>query len=336
MDPNLVILARAAGLAGQTWNAWTGSDEVQDLINACGRLDIHAIEVAFAEGAREHRIAGGWRIMWTTAPADYDGFGTETIEDCGRYCGKALRRILVDPDYVNYQTSRNGSGLHPTWDDDPRVAEAKAKEAHDRRIADDAARQAKHAEGLVWLQTASDNDLEDFDVFEARGLRYADVKAEKERRIDAGAEKARVAEWARCLAVIVEGSTLIDVGRPSVRGQYGVIPGCPPHVYYNVTIVRSWPDEVDRANVIGQGNENAGSASLVADWLISGRLRVARPGEVPPYAVLKRIGQEHLRSIRRVTAEGRTVWVGRPTFGETLVLDEKGHIVRSKKILASV
>ena len=35
-------------------------------------------------------------------------------------------------------------------------------------------------------------------------------------------------------------------------------------------------------------------------------------------------------------AAGRVVWVGRPTFGETMVLDEKGHLVRAKKVLEAI
>ena len=38
-----------------------------------------------------------------------------------------------------------------------------------------------------------------------------------------------------------------------------------------------------------------------------------------------------MRDIKRVEVDGKTVWVGRPTFGEVLVLDEQGHMVRSKK-----
>jgi hypothetical protein len=52
--------------------------------------------------------------------------------------------------------------------------------------------------------------------------------------------------------------------------------------------------------------------------------------------VLERIGHAHYASIRRVEAAGRVVWVGRPTYGETLVLDEKGHLVRAKKVLEAI
>ncbi len=87
---------------------------------------------------------------------------------------------------------------------------------------------------------------------------------------------------------------------------------------------------------MGEGNDNAGSPLLVTEWLASGRVRLAIPGEeFPPRAVVDRLGGwARWRDIRKVDVGGKTVWVGRPTFGETMVLDDKGHLVRAKKVLA--
>ena len=331
----LLAMAREAGRAGESYSRWTASDAVQDLVFAVDcDVDTAPIEAAFAEGAREWRIANGWRVMWTTAPSDYDGFGTETIAIDGEWYGKPLRRILIDPHYVTYQSNRNGSGNHRTWEIDPRIEEAQARERRERMDRERIEREAKHVAGLEWLKTATDDELEDFDLFESKGVRFADVRVEKERRVKENASQAVAAEWSRCLALISEGATLIDDGEPSKRGQYGVIPGRDPHVYYAVRIVHGWPDDADHANVMGEGNENAGSVSYVADWIASGRLRVATPVDaIPPHAVLKRIGQDRVRDVCRVRVYDRTVWVGRPRWGaEALVLDDNGHLVRSKKI----
>ncbi|MGA7122392.1 MAG: hypothetical protein WBY94_19975 [Polyangiaceae bacterium] len=332
----LVKLAREAGCAGIDWGKWTASDEVQDLIDTS--FDSEPIKAAYAEGRRELLIAT-WRIVWTTAPEAYDGFGTQTIEACGTLYGKVLRRVVIEPSNYVYQTSRYGSGLHPSWEEDPRVEEARSQARIAASVAADNDRKAKHDAGIVWLQTtATDADLEDFDTFESRGLRYDEVRAEKQRRESVLVEERRDAEWAWCAAAVPDGVTLIDEGEAAVRGKWGIIPGRDAHVYYNVKIVRGFPNDADHANVIGDGNDNAGSLLYVAQWIKDGRLRIVKPEDnVPPRAVLERIGQDRVRDIRTVEVDGRKVWVGRPLFSlETLVLDEKGHLVRSKKILAKV
>jgi hypothetical protein len=328
--------AREAGRAGIDWGKWTASDEVQDLIDTS--FESEPVEAAYAEGRRELLIAT-WHIVWTTAPEAYDGFGTQTLEESGVFYGKPLRRVAIEPSNYVYQTSRYRSGLHPSWEEDPRIEEARTQAKIAASVAADNERKAKHDAGIVWLQTtATDADLEDFDTFESRGLRYDEVRAEKHRREAVRAEELRASEWAWCAAAVPEGVTLIDAGVPAVRGQYGIIPGRDPHVYYNVKIVRAFPNDADHANVIGDGNDNAGSLLLVAQWIKDGRIRIAKPEDnVPPRAVVERIGQDRVRDIRVVEVDGRKVWVGRARFShESLVLDEKGHLVRSKKILAKV
>lgn len=348
----LLTLARAAGAADVSWAEWQCSDEVQALVDAGtvhGR-DIRAAQEAYREGVREHRIAGGWLIRWTTANEDYDTFGTETVEACGDYHGKPLRRVIMDPHHATYQADRYGSGLHPTWEEDPRVLDAAAKARADEHTRYLAERDAKRAAGLDWLKTATDAELEDFDVVEAHGVGYTDVRAERKRRVDAAEETKRAADWERCLAVIPEGCIIFDPGTEGFRGTYGWISGRPTHVYYNVRIVRGWPDTVENANVIGAAvnGGNAGSVEDVAGFLAQApgakdtggfplrSMRIVDASEVPPRPVVERIGHEHVLKIRRVEAAGRVVWVGRPTFGEVLVLDEKGRLVRAQKVIKAI
>lgn len=332
---DLEASAHAAGLAGEDWSHWTCRDEVQDAAGTPPGLDTDALEAAWVAGLRERRLAAGWRIVWTTAPEDYDwtGMGTETVERCGEWHGKPLRRVIMDPHHASSQIDRYGSGLHPAWDEDPRVEAARAAERRQELDRLQAERAARREAGLAWIATASDEELDDYDTVEAHGLDSKDSRAERERRAKDLAEEYTRREWKRCLEMIPEGATLIDDGEPSQRGQWGVIPGREAHVWYNVRIERGWPDEADRANVMGEGRDNAGSALLVADWIGSGRLRVAKPGEVPPHPVAKRIGLDRWRQIRRVEVDGREAWVGRALFAsEALVLDAKGRIVRSKAI----
>jgi hypothetical protein len=333
---DLITMAREAGRSGQDYGRWTASDEVQDAVVSVHDLDTDALEAAFLEGRREWRLTH-WRVVWTTAPADYDWFGTETVEECGDWYGKKLRKVVIEPAQFVGQTGRYGSGLHASWEEDPRIAEARVKAKLDAERAAHAEYEAKRAAGLVWLQTATEAELEDFDTFEPRGLRWGDISKEKKRRSDEAEAKRRVDEWTRCLAIVIDGSILVDDGEPSRRNQWGIVPGRSPHIYYNVRIVKGWPDDAEHANVFGDGNHNAGGLSYVADWITSGRLRVVAASDVPPRLVVERIGHDRVKEIRRVEVEGRVVWVGRALYGsEDLVLDEKGHTVRSKKILQAV
>jgi hypothetical protein len=61
------------------------------------------------------REEDGTRLVptWTSAPVDYDGFGTVTVaSDCGVYCGKPIRKVETALKHLNWQRDRYGSGLH--------------------------------------------------------------------------------------------------------------------------------------------------------------------------------------------------------------------------------
>lgn len=338
MTTDLLTLARAAAHSGQSWNDWTASDEVQDAVLADGTsFDTDAIERAFCDARRERRVSvDGWRVMWTTAPTDYDWFGTETLEIVPeQWRGRTLRKVVADPNYANGQADRYGSGCHMVSDEDPRVADARATERRERDDRERAEHAAKRDAGLAWIRTATETEMDDFDTFEARGVRYDDVRKERARRAGEAETSRKANEWARCVALVQNGVTIVDEGESAKRGTYGIIPGRLPHVYQNVKIEIGYPsDDADRANVYGDGRDGAGSLLMVADWIASGRLRLARPGEVfAPHAVVARIGSDKVREIKRVDVNGVVVWVGRPTFAsESLVLDGNGHMVRSKKI----
>lgn len=330
---DLCTMARAAGLSGESWAHWTASDAVQDAIETIDTLDTDALESAFHDGVRALRSAT-WRIVWTTAPVAYDyESSVEALEVCGEWFGKPLRRVAIEPSMYVSQTSRYWSGLHAAWDEDPRIEEARAQARLDTERAERKAREEKRAVGLVWLQTATDAELDDFDTFEAQGVCYEDVKAEKKHRADVAEANVNAAEWVRCLAIVRDGVTLVDGGETS-RDAYHRAPA----VWYNVRIVRGHPDTADHAYVHCGSNASCvvGSVALVADWIVSGRLRVATDADmVPPYAVTKRIGFDRWKEIKCVHVGGKgVVWVGRPAFGNVLVLDANGRIVRARKVAA--
>ena len=328
MNPSILLSARMAGASGQSWSDWQCSDEVQawvdtpDGIN--GRKDIRACETAYREGVREHRIGEGWRVAWTTAPEGYDTFGTETIPAAdgamgmGDWYGKTLRRVMMDPRHASYQADRYSSGLHSTWDEDPRIEEAASKARIERDRVEREERAEKRAKGLVWLKTLDATDLAACAEFDdahahasAQGLTTADVRTEQARRQIAADDVKRADDWTRCLALVPEGSTILDPGTPGFRGTYGWIQGRPTHVYYNVRIVHAWPDDVEHANVIGEGvNDykgscNAGSLDDVADMIARGAkgdaavdaegfhqrvMRIVPADSIPPRPVVERIG----------------------------------------------
>jgi hypothetical protein len=319
---------------GRAWNEFW--NVVQDFVceHTGPDSDIEAWRAAFDAGQVDYLTAQGWVSRWTTAPADYDCFGTTTAELCGDWRGKPLRRVLCHPHHAGYQAGRNGSGMHCTWSEDPRIEEREAATRAERWRAEDATRAAKRAEGLAWLAVATEveiDDAKDRDEVESRGLTYKELGAELKRREAELAETARAAAWARCRAAFADGAILVDEGASATRGTYGVIPGRDAHVYFGVRVTTTWINVAEDAEVCDASGEYAGSLALVAEYIATGRYRVVDAGEVPPEPVVRRIGHERYRDIVRTEIAGKVAWVGRPRFAsEPLILDAAGKIVRAK------
>lgn len=338
---DLVEAARAAGAAGQRWHNWVMSDEVQDVIVARDHWsedEQQAIEKAFEAGAREVAVASG-RILWTTAPKDYDTGEAIELEVVGDYFGKPLRKIAIDPAGYAYQTGRYASGTYGVWDKDPIAEDQRYREEARVRDAERAAHEAKHQAAREWLRTASAEELADEDLCWERGATHTDVRAERERRHEQAVGEERAGDWGRVAALLPEGATLIDEGAYIPSPMVGLRPvHRAATVYYDVHIVHGYPDDVDHARLEhAVGRRGRGpmplALSIAVDLLAKGQLRVAGAGEVPPYPVVERIGVDKWKGIRRVEVAGRVVWVGRATFGsEDLVLDAEGKLVRAKKI----
>lgn len=342
---DLADLARAAGREGRGWDDWTRDDVVQDFILRHSGPDheIHAWEVAHREGLAEYRAASGWISHWTTAPDEYDSFGTITVEHCGTWHDRALRRVLVDPSHLSYQIQRFRSGVHGSWDCDPREEEREAHERRERWRREDAERAARREAGLRWLTGASEIEVEaaiNADEVESRGLTYSELRGELVRRANDALQAARADEWARCSAAVPMGAILVDDGAPAQRGRWGVIPGRPPRVFYAVRIQAGtdWQRLADHAIVESSvDREVVGSLAVVAARLADGSLRIAAVDAVPPEPVVRRFGHERYREIHRVVIGDRVVWAGRPwaSSAEVLVLDERGHLVRAARVRAA-
>lgn len=57
-----------------------------------------------------------YRVVFTSAPVDFDGFGTQTLAaNAGTdHRGIVLRKVAIRPEHYEWQTVRYGSGSH-TW-----------------------------------------------------------------------------------------------------------------------------------------------------------------------------------------------------------------------------
>jgi hypothetical protein len=54
-------------------------------------------------------------VTYTTAPAEYDGFGTRIEQVMGTYNGHIVRRVTTPERHVRWQRDRYGSGLFSSW-----------------------------------------------------------------------------------------------------------------------------------------------------------------------------------------------------------------------------
>lgn len=336
---DLRVSARKAGEDGLSYAAWACSDEVFGAVTKHGEDCLPADrQAAYQEGRRTYRLAHGWVVRWTNAESGYDTFGTETVSEHGTWNGKLLRQVLIDSAHLTFQADRYSSGLCCCWEEDPRVMEIRRREAIDRETREHLDRAGRRAAGLVWIRSADLEANEDalHVELQARALDWQDVSAEKKRRRDEKEAAERAIVWERCRATFADEVTLIDQGTEGFPGRYGWITGRPPGAWRKVVVRDHWSGpsgDADTAEVIGEGEDSAGSLADVAAKLTSGQMRIAGPDEpIAPIAVIKRVGRS-FHEIGRVRIGEVTMWVDH-SWGKTLVLDEKGHIVRSKKLEA--
>lgn len=343
----LIQLARSFGAKGKALTDLTFSDEFVNAVEAVesdGRYDRktrEGVESAYCEGRREWRLAGGWKTAWTTAPNDYDGFGTEMAEGPFEWEGKQLRRVLIDPDFFSWQTGRYGSGGHGDWDEDPRVTEARIKERLANERAEREASEKRRANGLTWIRTADidgDDDAAD-ELARANGLAWEDVRAERRRRRDEKTAAERAAKWAECRAMFKDGDTLIDAGTEGYRGFYGWVAGHESKAYFRCKVKPHYSCEDDAELAVVYEDDcssTVGTLAAVAAMFASGRIRIAGPEDViPPRAVTDRL-RISWKDVLRVDVNGRIVWIGYQfASSEPLVLDDDGRIVRAKKVVAA-
>ncbi len=352
----LIKLAREAGAAGVSYAELTYGDKFAALVDAAHESsespDFRPVEAAFVEGRLEHR-AKTWRSIWTTAPVDYDQFGTETAEGPFLWNNRQLRRALAEPGMANYQAARYGSGGHGTWDEDPRIAEAKIREGTAREKREREEREQRRAAGLEWLRTVDDAALApaDEDAFDAelhtRCLTWQDAREERRRRADEKQATERAAQWAKCRATFADGATLVDEGSDSsvvvVGGMTFRNQGRDPKIWHNVVVEPHYaiPDSAEDAHVVVRiegkyrvDRDDAGSLASVADRLAKGELRIAREDEqLPPRAAIARIGPSSWKDILRVEVSGKVAWIGRPQFSwDPITVDDTGRLVRTKAL----
>lgn len=347
-------MARAAGQTGQSYQDFLHNDKIGDAFGQLSDSDMtdptttERVEAAYAQGRQAFRLSGGWVVVWTSAAADYDQFGTEELE-CTEWNGKRLRKVLVDPDRHDYQRSRYMSGAW-CWDEDPRETERKIREKIAAENAELKAKKRTREEGLSWLRSVDESLLGpmqegDFhDELASRGLDWRDARNEESRRYEERAKRARANEWNRCRATFADGCTIVDPGRDPIKGTNPYtdpsIPASNCAVYRNVRVVPHWDkdkaNDVHEARIEGDGGSYAGSLWRVAELLGKDLLRVAKDDEhLPPAAVLGRLKPHRLDDLVRVEVDGRIAWAIRTWLfsSNIVVVDEAGKIVRKKSIV---
>jgi hypothetical protein len=334
----LTEMAREAGREGQNWHRFTFREDVGALCENLPDNEMNAALVAWEEGNREHRIkTNGWVVYFTTAPEAYDTFGTETIETCGEWHGKELRKVMSHPHHTDYQRDRYCSGLHGSWDQDPRVQEAEGKARREAWAREDAARAEARRIALIALKGVSDEALIEMSDDPGNTLTSQDIRDERKRREAAAAIAIRESKWAAATKLVPIGATFLDNGTEGFRGIFGWIKGQDPHVYYSIRYDGEYTRDVEKTDIVGEGCVNRISLEYAAEWIQSGRLKIVQPGEVPPQKVTERIGHENVKKIQRHEVCGRVVWSGAKPFSyEVLILDENGRIVRAQKVIDKV
>ncbi len=329
------------------WLDFTFQQEIGELVSeiegqsANHPADLESVSAEFERGQLEHKIAllpdgRGWIIVWTTAPADYDSFGAETITaEINAWHGKTLRSVAVDPRHANYQRDRYTSGINFVGDEDPRV-EAERVEARRRTSdAEDRERDRRAAAARAFLLGLSDEALEHVsldDGDERRDVTASMVREQRAARSAARHEASRKARWERDTATVPEGSTIVDDGTKGFRGTYGWIAGQPTRVLYAITYGQAWEKNVDTASVESSGYSlNLGE--LAEDIRAGHRYRIVDPSSVPPRAVVDRFGHENLKKIEKHAIGKRTVYTCRAhAWDDLTILGEDGKKVRGKKI----
>jgi hypothetical protein len=341
MLDKVIDAARAAGAAGETWYQFQVDDALQRWIDEVGRdgydSGIRHIEAAFEAGAAEQRKLNGWVERFTTAPADYDTFGTLHLRDAGDWNGKALRVVIIDPVHLNFQEMRYGSGLHGSWVEDPREVERARKEAFTRRIAEQKADEERRSSGLKWLRTATEDEIRDahtVDELNPRGLQWSDAKAELERRKQEIEDLDRERRLARCREIVKDGMNIVEPRREPQRvddilGGY-VTKRRESRVYYSIRI--GYGNDPEEIQVSADGGEGPGTLADVARAIDSGEYQIGGD-DLPPRPVLDRIGHSRLRDVTSHCIADQTVWVGAAIFASPMVLNEKGHKVRKKSVV---
>jgi hypothetical protein len=83
--------------------------------------DVHELDNDFDEvedDVSECLLCSGQLITYTTAPSDYDWFGTTTVAVVGTASnGKTIRKVIGPASRVEAQRDRYASGLHMVADE---------------------------------------------------------------------------------------------------------------------------------------------------------------------------------------------------------------------------
>ena len=283
--------ANQAGASGQSWSNWLGHDDVIDAYNSLDSAGLgDKARVLWGEAFKKG-TQSKLKRYWTTTPEDFDGFGTTTISREGDYLGKQLRVVGIDPKYVGWQADRYGSGLHATWETDPRVEDRKRVEKEAKLQSEREDLERRRSRGVQWLASLSDKQLKDAHsnpVFENSALQLTDLRAERARR-----------------EAIDQQQKLIEAAKNVIPGGVYVIPEAPRRafqIYYGAHL-HNPNNTLKDAEVWFDGHRHR----IPLDSLDAGFHKPA--DAVMPEAVYRRLEPKALRDVERVIFEGKDYYV---------------------------
>lgn len=98
------------------------AEAAAETVEETAAIDVEAVEVEAVEAVEIEEsfdtveFAPEFVTRFTTAEKDYDGFGTETIEETGYHDRnrRPVRKVQIRAEHLDWQEGRNGSGLRQT------------------------------------------------------------------------------------------------------------------------------------------------------------------------------------------------------------------------------
>jgi hypothetical protein len=263
-------------------------------------------------------------------------YGSKELRVVGEWRGGIVRMVEVRDDLLEGQEARYVSGAHGTWDYDPIETDERAARQREAWAARANADEQRRKDGLAWLRSLSDTEIEalrngESEALESRGLGYRDTRDEALRRLNEIAAERRERQFVACMEVMRGVRVLYE---PGYRGSFGPSQVA-AKIHYDVTVYVVDRD-ADRSEVWGYDcrgrREVLGELELIAALVDDRDWTVIDPDDAIPREVLRRVEWRDPDRVTCLEVEGRTCYVCQNPTGR-FVLDDRGHKVRKRSIV---